>query len=175
MSEENPIGSIFSTREVPDLARSPLVPLAVGLASKRGWKVQSCDENGVGLTAEGLWRIYHLEIRLPAAAMLQLQCSFHLRVPDNRLLSLYRTLSKISQDLLYGAFLYDEASQQVTLLGGVMQDDSGDSTGSSLVRLLDLLITECDKCYPALQVAASRNAAPPEAIQAAILEPMGSA
>jgi len=104
-----------------------------------------------------------------------MSCAFDMRVPEKKLTAVHSLLAYVNERLWVGHFdvFTDESVptyRHALLLGG--QDFPHDE---QLADLLDITISECERFYPAFQYVIRGGKSASEAVQAAIIDPIGEA
>ena len=98
-----------------------------------------------------------------------------MKVPDNRLGAVHGLLAIVNERLWVGHFdVFSEEAlptfRHALLLGGI-----GHPTDEQLADLLEITISECERFYPAFQYVIWGGKSAAEAVQAAIIDPVGEA
>ena len=150
---------------------------ATEIAGRKGWSIESFDENSAELSAKGMWRTYQMRIRwLESENAFQLDCLFDLRPAEGRVRALRETLEMINEDLLFGCFVLRERDGTVAFRSALPLEPAEDGLSDrQILRLIDFAVDSCDQCYPAIRVAASTAQTPQQAIHTAIFSTAGSA
>ena len=145
-------------------------------AVANGWACARMADNELSLEIDGRWCGYRLwfgwENELEAMMM---SCAYDMKVPDNRLAAVHGLLAIVNERLWVGHFdVFSEEAvptfRQALLLGGI-----GHPTDEKLADLLDITISECERFYPAFQYVIWGGKSAAEAVQAAIIDPVGEA
>jgi len=153
----------------------PLDPVE-RFALANGWTCSRISDNELSLEIDGRWCGYRLwfgwEGELDAMLM---SCAYDMKVPENRIPAVHALLAFVNERLWVGHFdVFAEelvpTFRHALLLGGV-----GQPTDEQLVDLLDITISECERFYPAFQYVIWGGKSASEAVQAAIIDPVGEA
>ena len=169
MRLENP-----SPRDI-EPANNP-IDLVEDIAAANAWAAdrQNDDELAVQVTGQWcdlqLWFAWHAETR-----SLFISCALDMRVPEDRRDAIYPLLAKINERLWIGHFeLWSQDGWPTfrhTLVAG--QDLE---IGLSMVDdVIETARAECDRFYPAFQFVIWGERSADEAIDAALVEPVGEA
>ncbi|MBN34547.1 MAG: hypothetical protein CMM46_07170 [Rhodospirillaceae bacterium] len=159
--------------DAPD--QHPLDPIQRFLAYN-GWDHERVNDNELTVEIGGRWCAYRIwfgwEGELQSVMM---SCAFDMRVPEKKLTAVHSLLAYVNERLWVGHFdvFTDESVptyRHALLLGG--QDFPHDE---QLADLLDITISECERFYPAFQYVIRGGKSASEAVQAAIIDPIGEA
>src|SRR5262249_59029613 len=102
-------------------------------------------------------------------------CGFDMKVPKNRRAPIYELLALANEKLWLGHFDISAednspAFRHAVLLRGVL--------GASVEQvedLVDIAVSECERFYPAFQLVVWGGKPPSEAMEMAMIEPIGEA
>lgn len=153
----------------------PLDPVE-RFAVANAWTYERLGDNELSLGIDGRWCGYRLwfgwEPELDAMLM---SCAYDMKVPDNRLQAVHALLAYVNERLWVGHFdVFTEEAvpnyRHALLLGGQEQP-----TDEQLADLFDITISECERFYPAFQYVIWGGKSASEAVQAAIIDPVGEA
>jgi len=158
---------------VPD--QHPLDPIERMMALN-GWNHERVNDNELSVEIEGRWCSYRIwfgwegELR-----SIMMSCAYDMRVPEKRITAVHSLLAYVNERLWIGHFdVFSEEAvptfRHALLLG--TQDYPQDE---QLADLLDITISECERFYPAFQYVIWGGKSPEEAVQAAIIDPVGEA
>ena len=143
----------------------------------RGWGYERIGEEEMTGSISGKWCEYHLRFCCPEdSRALQCGCLFDMRVPEAKQRQVYELLSKINERLWVGHFEAWMDDGVVMYRHASLLD--GNLTGMApemLETLVDAAINECERYYPAFQFVIWAGRTPGEALETALLEPVGEA
>ncbi len=144
--------------------------------SEHGWMHERVSENELTVEIDGRWSTYTIwfgwEVELSCVLV---SCPLKLGVPDARRMKLYSLLAQTNERLWVGHFdLFTQGDVPVfrhaLLIGG-----QEFPTDEQLADLLEITITECDRFFPAFKCALEDDVTVEDALQAAIIDPVGEA
>ena len=150
--------------------------LANALADRSGWSVERVDDNRAVLAANGIWRTYELDLSwIDSACAFQISCAFSLRPSPERTPAVLETLRLHNDRMIFGGFSLDLASGAVRYRYALPLDFGQDPPEVLVARLVEFAVEACDSFYPAVRLVASARNDPEDALEAAVLETIGSA
>jgi hypothetical protein len=167
----------MSTQTV-DQAEFGINPLDVveELVIANEWPFQRSEDSQIETEVAGRWRDYRVVfIWEEDASALHFCCRVDVRVAACHRAQISELLASVNARMWLGHF--DMSGEDDTVIFRHTSLLRGASSGSAEIieDLLDLGISECDRYYPAFQLAMWGGKTPAEAIAAAIVEPMGEA
>ena len=152
------------------------IATATDFADRRGWSVKRVDANNAILRASGVWKTYDLAVsRIPHREAVLIVCAFELRQSRDRTDAVLETMRRHNDRLLFGHFSLSVEAGVVSFRYALPASDEGEGLDSTLDRMLDLAVRECDRFYPALRLSASANLEPSRALASAMMDPVGRA
>ncbi len=150
------------------------IDLDTELAHRSSWEVQAVEDNAVVLSTEGLWRTYRFTIQwIDDHAALQITGGFAIKPPESGEGAMLETLRLHNDQIVFGRFTFD--GEFVRFRYALATSPADGPQPMALGRLVDLAVEACDVLYPALRMASSGRYLPDEALDAAAMEPVGSA
>ena len=153
----------------------PPIDLVEQVVSNQGWKFRRVNDDEMAVEYRGRWCDYFLHfVWSNEVSAFHFTCTFDVRIPVEKQESVYQLLALVNDRLWLGHFivLQDE--------GLPMYRHSLPLRGSSISPeqiedLLDVCISECDRFYPTFHYVVWGDKPPAEALEAAIIEPVGQA
>lgn len=147
------------------------------LMLSRGWGYERVGDEEITGSISGKWCEFHLRFFCPEEGRaLQCGCMFDMRIPDAKRAQAYELLALVNERLWVGHFeawmddgvvMYRHASLLDEFTTGVSPE--------VLETLVDTAINECERYYPAFQFVLWAGRSPKEAMETALLEPVGEA
>lgn len=143
----------------------------------RGWGYERIGEEEITGSISGKWCEYHLRFFCPEESRaLQCGCLFDMRVPEAKQLRVYELLGRVNERLWVGHFEAWMDDGVVMFRHASLLDDSAMGVSPELLEtLVDTAINECERYYPAFQFVIWAGRTPGEALETALLEPVGEA
>jgi len=154
------------------------VDMAEELAGANDWAVERHGDHELTMFISGQYT--DLQFRVfwrEDFKTLQFACLFDLKVPEGRQSDIYKVIGLINERMWIGHFeywaeedvlLYRHASlANDPMMGGIAEDH--------LVTMVETALGECERFYPVFQFVMWGGQSPEEAIDAAMLECVGSA
>jgi hypothetical protein len=153
----------------------PLDPVE-RFATANSWACERVNDNELSLEIDGRWCGYRLwfgwEPELDAMLM---SCAYDMKVPDDRLQAVYALLAYVNERLWIGHFDVFSEEEVPTFRHALLLGGQGQPADEQLADLFDITISECERFYPAFQYVISGGKSAAEAVQAAIIDPVGEA
>ncbi|MBV1901195.1 MAG: YbjN domain-containing protein [Kordiimonadaceae bacterium] len=154
------------------------VDMAEQLAGANDWAVERQGDDELTMFISGEYTDMQLRVFWREEfKTLQFACLFDLKIPEGRKADVYQTIGMINERMWIGHFefwseenalLYRHASlANDPMLGGIGEDH--------LVTMVETALGECERFYPVFQFVMWGGQTPEEAIEAAMLECVGSA
>lgn len=141
------------------------------------WAYERLGNDEITAAVPGSWCEYHLRFFWREdGSVLQVASMFDFRVPDNKRAPIYEVIALINERIWMGHFELWSEEGVVMFRHAVFAEDnlSGISSGHAEL-LIETVLTECERFYPVFQFVIWAGKNPSEAIEAAMLEPMGEA
>jgi hypothetical protein len=164
------------TEEVQESVLDNPLELIEQIAQNNEWRVERRGEEEVVVEIPAHWCTYlvYFTWRVDAAA-LHIACCFDLYVADKMDGPFYELLAKCNERLWVGHFgLWQEERMPLfrhTLLFSNSQPPGVDQ----FEELIDIGVAECERFFPAFNFVIAHGKPAEEAIEGALLEPMGEA
>ena len=153
----------------------PLDPVE-RFAAGHGWHHEREGDNELIVTIDGQWCIWRIwfgwQRDLGAVTM---ACAFDLPVPEARRPAVHTLLAVVNERLWIGHFDLFSAERRpifrhALVLGGHEAPDD-----QQLACLVGIALGECERFYPAFHHTIANGMTPDEALDAAIVDPVGEA
>lgn len=165
--------------EIDDVGPSFADPLSVieVCCGERDWAFEREGGDEMIIAAPGSWNAYQMRAFWHREdQVVQLACMLDIRAPEGKRAAIYETLGLINERLWLGHFEMWAQDGSIMFRHATVVDEDG--SGMSLAQaqtLLDAVIDECERYYPVFQFVLWAGKRPAEAMEAALLDPMGEA
>ena len=164
----------LSPRDI-EPANNP-IDLIEDIAAANAWAAdrQNEDELAVQVTGQWcdlkLWFAWHADTR-----SLFISCALNMRVPEDRRDAIYPLLAKINERLWIGHFELWSREGWPTFRHTLVANRDLEIGLSMVDDVIETARAECDRFYPAFQFVIWGERSADEAIEAALVEPVGEA
>jgi hypothetical protein len=161
--------------ELGDGAVHPLDAIET-VAGSYGWASDRSGEDEVTVAVPGSWCEYQLRsVWRDDEQVLQTVCLLDAKVADAKRASVFETLSLINERLWVGHFELWSSDGTLLYRHAQLVDGEAGMTAASAELLMQTAIAECERFYPVFQFVLWAGKKPLDALEAAMLEPMGEA
>lgn len=146
------------------------------LVAAKSYAYDRPGDDEISVNVDGRWCVYRLWFAWEAEmdAML-FSCAFDMKLPEPRRTAVHALLAMINERLWIGHFdLWSEESVPMFRHGLLLSGGVGVSL-EQVEDLIDIAVGECERYYPAFQYVIWGGKKPAEAMQMAVLDPMGEA
>lgn len=152
------------------------IDIAEAVAAHRAWEFDRVADDQISMTVEGQWRGYSLTLAWSGRdEVLRLVCSFDLDPPESRTPALYEVLNLANDAVWDGGFAFWHQQRLMVWRYGLVLNGDAVASPEQVDRMIRSAITNCERFYPAFQLACWGNSEPQEAIGIAITEAFGRA
>ncbi|RME15310.1 MAG: diacylglyceryl transferase [Alphaproteobacteria bacterium] len=146
------------------------------LAEHHAWDFDRVAEDQIAMAVEGQWRTYSVTLAWSAVdETLRLIVTFEMEPPEESLPRLYEMLNQTNDMCWSGAFTYWQEQRLMVYRYGLVLAGGQVAGAEQLGRLLGSAIANCERFYPAFQLASWSDTPVEEAMQVAIAEAYGRA
>jgi hypothetical protein len=140
------------------------------------WAHDRASEEEMIVEISGRWCDYRLYfLWQEELTALHFSCGFDMKVPKRRRSPLYELLALANERLWLGHFDLAAGESSPAFRYAVLLRGSGMASAEQVEDLVDIAVTECERFYPAFQMVIWGGKAPAEAMEAAMIEPIGEA
>lgn len=146
------------------------------LAEHHEWDFDRITDDQIAMAVEGSWRTYSVTLAwFGHDETLRLICTFEMDPPDGRMAEVLDVINRANDMCWAGAFtLWSEQKLMVYRYGLVLA--GGAVAGPEQIeRMLSAAVLNCERFYPAFQLAGWGDRSAEEAIKVAIAEAYGRA
>ena len=160
---------------VMDTVDSNPLDLVEDLVLANSWASDWPTEDELAIEIAGAWCDYRLWFAWRAdGGVLHFSCSFDMRVPKDKRAEVYHLFGLVNERMWIGHFdLWSEEGwpmfRHTLLMRGT------DPSRKQVEDLLDAALSECERYYPAMQYVIWGGKSAEEAMEAALLDPVGEA
>lgn len=146
------------------------------VAGAYGWASDRSGEDEVTIAVPGSWCEYQIRsVWRDEEQVLQTVCLLDARVADARRGAIYETLGLINERLWVGHFEMWSGDGALLYRHAQLVDSDIGLTAAAAENLMQTAIAECERFYPVFQFVLWAGKKPQEAIDSAMLEPVGEA
>ncbi|MCI5049503.1 MAG: YbjN domain-containing protein [Rickettsiales bacterium] len=111
----------------------------------------------------------------PELQVLIFSCAYDTKLPEKNRKVLYPLLTSINEKMWLGHFDLCSGEGAITFRHSILLRGGGGVTSEQLEDLMDIAITECDRFFPAFQSVVWGGNSCQEAIDIAMMDPVGEA
>ena len=152
------------------------IDIAEAVAARRAWDFDRLADDQIAMTVAGQWRTYALTLAWSGREeVLRLICSFDLDPPQARMGALHEVLNLANDAVWDGGFTFWTQQRLMVWRYGLVLAGQIAAAPEQVDRMIRSAIENCERFYPAFQLACRGDAAPQEAIGIAIAETVGRA
>ena len=152
------------------------IELIEEIAAAHDWQFERQNDDEVAVQVNGSWCEYRMWfIWRTDLGALYFSCGFDMRVKPERHCAVYPLLAKLNERLWLGHFELWSDEGWPTFRHTLMGSENGSVTRTAVEELIDSARVECDRFYPAFQFVLWGGRSADEAIEAALIEPVGEA
>ena len=162
-----------------DLHHEPAQDLPLDLVEQfihaQGWTCRRVHDDEVAAEYRGKWCDYSLHFAWSnEVSAFHFTCAFDVRIPDAKKGHVNQLLALANDKLWLGHFgIWHE--EGLPMYRHALPLRSSKLSAEQLEDLLDISLSECERFYPAFQYVVWGGKAPTEALEAAIIDPVGEA
>lgn len=146
------------------------------IVSDQEWPFERFDEDEMAIGVAGSWCEYHICFSLrPELRMLQISCSFDMRIPDARRNDVLVLFGLMNEKMWMGHLEMCQSGGLPVFRHGIPLSNVAGLTPDQVEDLIQVALQESERVYPALQFLLWGGKAPEQAVAAALLETVGEA
>jgi len=161
-----------------DAEQADLNPLDIAeqLFEDRDWLFdRPVDEELVAEVATS-WCNYRVWLTWqPDLQVLIFSCSFDAKYSEKHRKALYPLLASVNEKLWLGHFDICSTEGTITFRHALLLRGGSGASHQQIEDLMDIAITECDRFFPAFQSVAWGGNTPQDALDIALMDPVGEA
>ena len=146
------------------------------MAEARHWPIERAGPDEVHMALESGWGNLHLSLEWREDLEgLHLSSGFDFKVPATRRAETARLIAIVNEALYFGHFDLWHNDGTIIFRNGLILAGGAEVNERQCERLIGLAIETCERYYPAFQFAAWGGKTAEEAIEASLLDTVGSA
>lgn len=156
-------------------SQNPPMDLVEQVIRNQGWHFRRVHDDEMAAECRGQWCDYSLHFAWSEeVSAFHFTCAFDVRIPSDKQELVYQLLALLNDRLWLGHFsIWQEEGlpmyrHSIPLRGSYMSLEQ-------IEDLLDISLSECERFYPTFQYVLWGGKPPEEALQAAIIDPIGEA
>jgi len=151
------------------------VDLVEQVAVGHDWSCERTADDELTMTVAGSWADYHISLNWRGdLEALHLACAFDFKVPDNRLVEVYRLIAQINEQLWLGHFDLWTHEGLLMFRHGLMLNGAL-ATPPQCEALLRAALEACERYYQAFQFVVWAGKDAKEALASTMFETEGEA
>jgi hypothetical protein len=159
-----------------DLPVSNPLDIAEQLFLDREWLCDRPVDEELVAEIDANWCNYRVWLNWqPTLGALMLSCAYDTKIPSAMRPKVFPLLAAINEKLWIGHFDIMSEEGTITYRHSQLLRGSGGATASQLEDLLDIAVTECNRFFPAFQTVLWGGNSCEEALEIALMEPVGEA
>ena len=140
------------------------------------WAHDRAGEDELIVEIPGRWCDYRLYfLWQEELSALHFSCGFDMRVPKRRRGALYELLALANERMWLGHFDLAAGEASPAFRYAVLLRGIGTASAEQVEDLVDIAVCECERFYPAFQLVVWGGKPAEEAMQAAMIDPIGEA
>jgi hypothetical protein len=145
-------------------------------ANDNSWSFERSVQDEIALSVAGKLADYHLSFTwMDDFEVLHLACAFDLNIPEARTGEIYRLMSRINEQMLFGHFDYWETEGAVMFRHTLLLTGGMEPTLEQVDLLMASALENCETYLPAFQYVAWSGANAAKAMDSVMFETHGSA
>jgi len=154
------------------------VDLAEELASVNDWQLERQGEDELTIFIGGQYTDFQFRLMWREDyKTLQFACLFDLKVPEGRTKDIYQTIGLLNERLWLGHFEFWEDEGILLFRHASLANDPmiGHISEDHLAAVVETAVSECERFFPVFQFVMWGGQNPADAIEAAMLDCVGTA
>lgn len=146
------------------------------LAEHHDWEFDRIADDQIAMALEGQWRTYSVTLAWSGYdETLRLVMTFDMEPPAHRMDALHEVLNKANDQCWTGAFTHWAKENLMVYRYGLVLSGGAIAGPEQIDRMLTNAFSNCERFYPAFQLATWGEQTPAAAIDVAIAEAYGRA
>lgn len=146
------------------------------IAAHLDWEFERVAEDQIALTIAGQWREYAITLAWSGPdEVLRLIATYDLAPPADRIGALYEALNLANDQLWDGGFTWWRDQQLVVWRYGLVLAGGASVGPEQIEHMLGAAVGECERYYPAFQLACWGRETPAQAMGVAMSQAYGRA
>lgn len=146
------------------------------IAELNEWEFDRIADDQIAMAVEGQWRTYSITLAWSGHdETLRLVCTFEMEPPEDRVDALCAALNGANDMCWTGAFTHWAEQNLMVYRYGLILSGGASASAEQIDRMVSTAFLNCERFYPAFQLATWGQQAPAAALQVAIAEAYGRA
>jgi len=146
------------------------------MAEASGWPCERREGDELFLRLAGRWCEYHAYISWQEEyGAIQFSCLTDIAIPALRQRDANDTLAYVNARLWLGHFEETGDESLIAFRQTILMRNFSGTAVEQLEEIIDIAISECERYYPAFQMVMLGHKEVPDAVNAALLDPIGEA
>ncbi|MFC4213717.1 YbjN domain-containing protein [Pseudophaeobacter arcticus] len=152
------------------------IDIVENLAAHHDWDFDRIGDDQIAMAVEGQWRTYSLTLAWSAyEETLRLVCSYEMEPPASKIPQLYELINLMNDQCWAGGFTYWADHKVMLYRYGLVLAGGQSASPEQVDAMIHAAVSNCERYYPAIQLATWADKSPRDAIQVAIAEAYGRA
>ena len=167
---------IVYSQQQTDIFLDDPIELVTRLVATHDWLLQSRGENAVLVEVPGKWCDYQLAVvwRHDEAAM-QVSCRIDLQIDPLRYGEMALLASLLNKQIFIGYLALDVITGELEMRYTLALRGAGGATPEQIEDVVDIMLGECEHCYPAIYQVANHGVLATDAADVAMFNIEGEA
>ena len=141
----------------------------------QGWKFDRVRDNEMAAEYRGKWCDYSLHfVWSNEVSAFHFTCAFDVRVPQKKKEDVYQLLALVNDKMWLGHFIIWQ-EEGLPMYRHSLPLRGSKISSEQIEDLLDTSLAECERFYPTFQYVVWGDKPPADAVEAAIVDPVGEA
>ena len=167
---------IAPSQQHSDILLDDPIELVTRFVVSHDWLLQSRGENAVLVEVPGKWCDYQMSVvwRHNESAM-QVNCRIDLQTDPMRFGEIALLVSLLNKQIFIGHLVLDVTTGELEMRHTLALRGAGGATPEQIEDVVDIMLGECEHCYPAIYQVANHGALATDAANDAIFATEGEA
>ncbi len=153
------------------------IDIAEKVVASNGWRFERSRDDEMAAEVNGTWCDFSLHFAWSKEiCAMHFTCAFDMRIPKASQRRVHELLAIINERMWLGHFcIWDKEGLPMFRHAILLRGAPGGASIGQIEDLVDIAVSECERYYPAFQFVIWGGKKPSEALEAAIIEPVGEA
>ena len=153
----------------------PPLDLVEQVVRDQGWHCRRVHDDEMAAEYRGKWCNYSLHFAWSnEVSAFHFTCAFDVPIPEQKRQSVYRLLALVNDKLWLGHFIIWQ-EERIPMYRHSLPLRGSYISPEQIEDVLDISLSECERFYPTFHYVIWGNKLPEEALNAAIIDPVGEA
>jgi len=159
-----------------DIPLGDPIELVTRFVTNHDWLLQSRAENAVLAEVPGKWCDYQLGVTWQNnEEAMQVTCRIDIQCDPERIGELALLAALLNQQIFMGHLALDLTNAELELRHTLPLRGAGGATPEQVEDVVDIMLGECEYCFPAIYQVAKGNIPASDALTAVMMTPEGEA